>query len=210
MEDATAWPCAQCGGTFMRGPGAKGQRKSWCDACRMTYMREYMRRYQWRYTGSTYGPKATPIGPPKPAVIEVSCKICGAPARKTLCASDECRAESDRRKARERRQLKPPSHIKNKRQSDRVRRMRKRDNVVVKYDPLTIAERDRWRCSLCGKKIDMVARHPHPLALTMDHVVPVSEGGDDAPHNVRACHSRCNSSKGNRVHGNGEQLMLVG
>lgn len=210
MEDATAWPCAQCGETFMREYGAKGQRKSWCDACRVAYMREYMRRYQWRYAGSTYGPNATPIGPPKPAHVLVSCKVCGSPARRTLCGSAECNAENDRRKARERRRLKPASHVAAKRQSDRTRRMRKRNNLVVKYNHIEIAERDRWRCSLCGKRIDAKARHPEPLALTMDHIIPVSQGGDDAPYNVRACHSVCNSSKGNRVHGVGEQLMLIG
>ena len=211
MENHTARPCARCGETFIRLTGAKGQRQSWCDACRVAYMREYMRRYEWKWAGRTHGPPKAPlIGPPKPDVIEVSCKICGALARKTLCGSDECKLEANRRQARERRRLKPASHIAAKRQTDRTRRMRKRNNLVVKYNPIDIAERDRWRCSLCGKKIDTKARHPEPLALTMDHIIPVSQGGDDAPYNVRACHSVCNSSKGNRVHGNGEQLMLVG
>jgi len=211
LENDTPWPCSLCGETFMRLAGAKGQAKSWCKPCRRDYMREYMRLNEWKYIGRTHGPPKPPlIGPPKPSRIIVGCYICGQPARMTLCGSEACSVEASRRKARERRMLKPASHIAAKRQSDRTRRMRKRNNLVVKYNHLDIAERDRWRCSLCGKRIDAKARHPEPLALTMDHIIPVSQGGDDAPYNVRACHSVCNSRKGNRVHGDGEQLMLVG
>jgi 5-methylcytosine-specific restriction endonuclease McrA len=79
----------------------------------------------------------------------------------------------------------------------------------VPYDRADIAQRDRWTCSLCGQRILRNAKVPHPRALTMDHVVPISEGGDDAPWNVKAAHFRCNSVKGNRPIEAGEQLMLA-
>lgn len=49
---------------------------------------------------------------------------------------------------------------------------------------------------------------PHPKAPTIDHVVPLAEGGADTAANVRLAHFICNSMRGNR--GGGEQLALIG
>ncbi len=52
-----------------------------------------------------------------------------------------------------------------------------------------IMERDAYRCQECDTWKD----------LTIDHIKPVSKGGDNHPDNLRAlCHS-CNSWKGNRL-----------
>jgi 5-methylcytosine-specific restriction endonuclease McrA len=51
---------------------------------------------------------------------------------------------------------------------------------------------------------------PHPRAPTIDHVVPLSQGGADAPWNVKTAHFMCNSEKGDRTMPDGEQLMLIG
>ena len=53
-----------------------------------------------------------------------------------------------------------------------------------------IAERDGWECYLCGSEIE-------PDDLNIDHVKPLSLGGDDAPWNVAATHAACNFSKWN-------------
>lgn len=53
-----------------------------------------------------------------------------------------------------------------------------------------IAERDGWECYLCGSEIE-------PDDLNIDHVKPLSLGGDDAPWNVAATHASCNFSKWN-------------
>jgi 5-methylcytosine-specific restriction endonuclease McrA len=40
----------------------------------------------------------------------------------------------------------------------------------------------------------------HPLAFTLDHLVPLSKGGDLLdPINARSAHRRCNSRRGNRM-----------
>jgi 5-methylcytosine-specific restriction endonuclease McrA len=44
----------------------------------------------------------------------------------------------------------------------------------------------------------MTVKVPEPLAPTIDHIVPVSKGGDDTRANVQLAHFRCNSVKGNR------------
>lgn len=42
----------------------------------------------------------------------------------------------------------------------------------------------------------------------MDHVIPLTKGGNHELANVRLAHLRCNVSKGNR--GGNEQLLLIG
>lgn len=73
-----------------------------------------------------------------------------------------------------------------------------------------VAERDRFRCHLCGGKVSMARRHPDPLAPSIDHVVPVSVAGAEANalSNLRLAHLRCNLAKGNRA--KEEQLLLLG
>ena len=70
-----------------------------------------------------------------------------------------------------------------------------------------VYNRDKWRCGLCGKKINPVLRHPHPLRASLDHVVPISRGGTHTYANTQAAHLQCNVRKNNR--GSGEQLALI-
>ena len=49
---------------------------------------------------------------------------------------------------------------------------------------------------------------PHPKAPTIDHIVPLADGGDDIKANVRLAHFLCNSRRGAR--GGTEQLWLIG
>lgn len=89
----------------------------------------------------------------------------------------------------------------------RRRRAAKRGGVSEPYTLAQIAERDRSRCGLCGGRVAMKQRVPHPKAPTIDHVVPVFEGGDDTRANVQLAHFRCNSAKGAR---GCQQLALIG
>lgn len=80
----------------------------------------------------------------------------------------------------------------------------------VEYEPvqrIKVYERDRWRCGLCGKPVKPTAKVPHPLAPTLDHVLPLSAGGGHTYANTQCAHFICNSRKGN---GGEQQLALVG
>jgi len=80
----------------------------------------------------------------------------------------------------------------------------RRSRVVVDRFTLDdIFERDRARCHLCGKKVVR-------SEATMDHIVPVSQGGEHSLANVALAHRSCNSGKRDRYMPNGEQLRLVG
>ncbi|WP_172384790.1 HNH endonuclease [Streptomyces sp. MNP-20] len=58
-------------------------------------------------------------------------------------------------------------------------------------------------CWICGHNIpERVDGRRHPLAFTLDHLIPLSRGGDLLdPANARSAHRRCNSARGNRTGG---------
>jgi len=63
------------------------------------------------------------------------------------------------------------------------------------------------RCHICNKAVKRDAVVPHPLAPTIDHVIPLAVGGTHEPLNCRCAHYICNARKGHR---GGEQLLLIG
>jgi 5-methylcytosine-specific restriction endonuclease McrA len=65
-------------------------------------------------------------------------------------------------------------------------------------DRLTVFERDGWLCQLCHTPVDPELKWPAPLSASIDHVVPLSKGGDHLYTNVQLAHLRCNASKGAR------------
>ncbi len=76
-----------------------------------------------------------------------------------------------------------------------------------------LRERDGDRCQICKHKINFALAsgprgHASGRGPSIDHVIPKSEGGDDALANLRLAHWRCNRERSN-VGGN-EQLMLFG
>lgn len=62
-----------------------------------------------------------------------------------------------------------------------------------------IAERDGWRCGICGGGVGKATRYPDPLYGTLDHIIPVTRGGTNDPSNLRLAHMGCNRSRGNRM-----------
>jgi hypothetical protein len=83
----------------------------------------------------------------------------------------------------------------------RQRRHRKRTNGPSERFSLTeIAERDGWRCHLCGERVTRAT-------WSLDHLVPVSCGGTHTRTNVALAHCICNSRRGAS---GAAQLLLVG
>lgn len=67
---------------------------------------------------------------------------------------------------------------------------------------LAVYERDRWACQLCDGATDPESPHNDPWHPTLDHITPVSMGGDDDPRNLRTAHRWCNQVRGvNDPHG---------
>ena len=62
-------------------------------------------------------------------------------------------------------------------------------------------------CHLCDKPIDLTAPRKvgvngWEMSLHIDHVIPLSKGGDDTLENVRPSHAQCNLNKSAKFSGN--------
>lgn len=61
-----------------------------------------------------------------------------------------------------------------------------------------VFHRDNWICQLCGGECLLPGvRGPEEQSPTVDHVVPLSQGGAHAMWNVVCAHRSCNMDKGN-------------
>ncbi len=69
----------------------------------------------------------------------------------------------------------------------RIQRLR--DMVITEYGTT---------CWLCHKPIDLALAYPHPGRISVDHVIPRSQGGTDSLANLRPAHLRCNEQRGAR------------
>lgn len=140
---------------------------------------------------------------PTSGVKTLACRDCGVPFDHVIVSNHPTRCERCRRiKKRETKRARGKLYGKTYRSRARA--------YGVRYEPVNrmkVFARDKWRCQLCGKPVDRDAKAPHPLSVTLDHVVPMSVGGDHTYANVQCAHFLCNSIKGNR---GSQQLALVG
>ncbi len=60
---------------------------------------------------------------------------------------------------------------------------------------LELFEKYHWVCHLCGTKIDRKLRFPNHMAATVDHIIPLSKGGEHVWANTRPAHGLCNFKK---------------
>jgi HNH endonuclease len=89
-----------------------------------------------------------------------------------------------------------------KRASKRTERHRRRGGVGQRerFTLLEIAVRDSWRCHLCHRKVSR-------KTWSIDHLIPVSQGGDHTRMNVALAHRDCNARRGAT---GPAQLLLLG
>lgn len=87
-------------------------------------------------------------------------------------------------------------------------KMRKRAQTVESVDPLKVFERDRWRCQLCRKVTPKKLRGTYAdLAPELDHILPLSLGGEHSYRNTQCLCRACNGAKSNKPLG---QMLLIG
>jgi hypothetical protein len=68
---------------------------------------------------------------------------------------------------------------------------READFYNVRESRLRIYERDNYHCSYCNKQLTR-------FTATLDHITPVSEGGDNSAENLKTACLQCNSRKTGR------------
>lgn len=106
------------------------------------------------------------------------------------------------------RQANPERFREQARQHAHRRRSQERGAFIENVDRAVLFKRDKGRCGLCGKKVNPKLRGPNPKSASVDHVIPLAEGGEHSYRNTQLAHLGCNVSK--NVKPMGEQLRLVG
>ena len=74
-----------------------------------------------------------------------------------------------------------------------------------------ILDRDHWTCRIpvClygSRRISKSRKYPDGRSASVDHILPLSLGGDDTQYNKRAAHLSCNVARGNQTD---EQMPLA-
>jgi hypothetical protein len=95
-----------------------------------------------------------------------------------------------------------PAHPGKSQEYEATRRARKRR--AGKIEPIDrdyVYKRDKGRCNICGRKV-------RKKDISIDHIVPLSQGGAHCLTNVTLVHLQCNTRK--RTRALPQQLYLIG
>lgn len=85
-------------------------------------------------------------------------------------------------------------------------RERRADNPGITW--LYVANRDNWQCQGCKCKCIKPEGLNLPNEATLDHILPLSKGGQHTKQNAQLLCRKCNSNKSDRItHG---QMLLIG
>lgn len=79
------------------------------------------------------------------------------------------------------------------------RKARIRGASVENFNFWDVYERDFFVCSICGHPINPLLQHPDPLAVTLEHIFPISKGGTHSVKNCAPAHGICNTRKGAKI-----------
>lgn len=87
-------------------------------------------------------------------------------------------------------------------------KLKRRGAVVEIVNPIEVFNRDGWRCQLCGVRTPKKLRGTYDdRAPELDHIIPISKGGEHSYVNTQCACRRCNGLKGDVPMG---QMRLVG
>lgn len=74
----------------------------------------------------------------------------------------------------------------------------KRRAIMFKGDDIdrwVVFEAAGWKCCICRGEVDQELRLPNPMAATLEHILPLSQGGTHTWDNVDLSHAKCNFDK---------------
>lgn len=179
--------CVGCGEGLRHHPRQRNPKK-WCsDACRVKHYRANNPEYRERSRRLNAQRKRDLYVPVKNMG---GCVYCGkrfaGKRRDAKYCSQSCanRAYNERRRTDGR----AAEMSANRRALERGAKVQggRRESVL---------NADGYVCHLCGELTDPHVAYPHPQYPVIDHVVPLSHGGDHGPENWRTAHNICNSRR---------------
>ena len=189
QRSLTSVPCAACGAIVQRDYNARYRQTACSQRCKQYLNQLKHDRWPSSPIPAKHPVRSTPVPLDHPSRA-AKCRRCNADYHIQWPGQMYCTRRCKRAAHAARREI------------------TERGAYVASVSPQAIYERDQWRCQLCRRK---VARHkavPHPMAPTLDHIIPLACGGTHEPTNVHTAHFICNARKGNR--GGGEQFLLFG
>jgi hypothetical protein len=66
------------------------------------------------------------------------------------------------------------------------------------FERTQVYERDGWICQLCLRPTNRAFTYGDPWSPTLDHIVPLADGGDHTLENCQLAHHLCNSVKSDK------------
>jgi 5-methylcytosine-specific restriction endonuclease McrA len=78
-------------------------------------------------------------------------------------------------------------------------RLLMKEAFVESIDKDTVYKRDQGVCQICDQHVDDELVWPHPESPSLDHIFPISLGGEHSYRNIQLTHLECNLSKNNKV-----------
>jgi 5-methylcytosine-specific restriction endonuclease McrA len=128
------------------------------------------------------------------------CKVCAssyAPPRSKTRQTDFCSAK-----------CKLSARAAQKRIGRSKRRAIELRATIERVDPFTVFDRDGWRCQMCKVKTPKAKRGSYDNdAPELDHIIPLSKGGEHSYRNTQCSCRKCNSDKSDSPRG---QLLMFG
>lgn len=74
-------------------------------------------------------------------------------------------------------------------------------SVSLRVSVEQLAQRDGEYCYLCQEVIDLTLPRTNRFGATIDHVIPISKGGQDIMDNLKLTHWICNNRKSDKLVG---------
>lgn len=87
--------------------------------------------------------------------------------------------------------------------SHALRRSKIKENGLYEHvNPFKVFDRDKWKCCLCGVNTPRSKRGSYDdNAPELDHIIPLSKGGEHSYRNTQCLCRKCNSDKSDKVLG---------
>lgn len=186
--------CSRECGWWIRYAGSKRD-VPWrdCSTCGQPFISRCVRR-----TCSACPARSTPYVPAVPVLkpcAECAQDFVAVHKRARFC-SKPCAKRAKNRSQRHAERAAGKRNRGKQRREQRQRAQRRGPPFTL----LEIAIRDGWRCHLCGRKVTR-------RQASIDHLIPLVDGGPHSRDNVALAHHLCNSV---RQDGGDVQLLLVG
>jgi 5-methylcytosine-specific restriction endonuclease McrA len=84
------------------------------------------------------------------------------------------------------------THLSLRAEHEQRRRARKRNATVEKVNRDDIIKRDKSTCQICGKLLSK-------KEITLDHIIPLSRGGEHSKSNLQVACNSCNCKKSSKI-----------